>query len=89
MSVFAPETYDADDRSSLISSSSSGPGDVAIESVSTKSTDRRSHISGVTGLALLPKLEFWQLWTMLGALTGVGLMTIKWVQILSRFDLDG
>ncbi|KAF1949510.1 MFS general substrate transporter [Byssothecium circinans] len=31
----------------------------------------------VTGLALLYKIEFWQLWVLMGLLTGVGLMTIN------------
>ena len=33
----------------------------------------------ITGLALLSKSEFWQLWVLMGLLTGVGLMTIKYV----------
>lgn len=31
----------------------------------------------IRGLALLPKLEFWQTFALLGILTGIGLMTIK------------
>ncbi|KAL5374122.1 hypothetical protein DPSP01_012183 [Paraphaeosphaeria sporulosa] len=31
----------------------------------------------VTGLALLYKFEFWQIWVIMGLLTGVGLMTIN------------
>ncbi|QRD05999.1 hypothetical protein JI435_134180 [Parastagonospora nodorum SN15] len=33
--------------------------------------------NNVTGLALLYKPDFWQLWVLLGLLTGVGLMTIN------------
>ena len=38
----------------------------------------------ITGLALLNKPEFWQLWVLMGLLSGVGLMTIKYVY--SRFS---
>lgn len=31
----------------------------------------------IRGMALLPKVEFWRLFILLGALAGVGLMTIK------------
>ena len=31
----------------------------------------------IRGLALLPRLDFWQLFVLLGILTGIGLMTIK------------
>jgi hypothetical protein len=37
----------------------------------------RSHCLDITGLALLYKTQFWQLWILMGLLTGVGLMTIK------------
>ncbi|KAK5146925.1 hypothetical protein LTR04_000950, partial [Oleoguttula sp. CCFEE 6159] len=67
---------DADERSSLVSKSSSGPGDLSgPEEVANQ--DRRSHKPDITGIALLPKPEFWQLFVMLGLLTGVGLMTIN------------
>ena len=35
------------------------------------------HRLDIRGLAMLPRPEFWQLFTLLGLLTGVGLMTIK------------
>jgi hypothetical protein len=40
-------------------------------------TTQRSQWLDVTGLALLYKIEFWQLWVLMGLLTGVGLMTVK------------
>ncbi|KAI9671685.1 MAG: hypothetical protein M1831_003213 [Alyxoria varia] len=36
-----------------------------------------SHAVEITGIKILPKLEFWQLFGMLGLLAGVGLMTIN------------
>ncbi|KAK5012363.1 hypothetical protein LTR60_004420, partial [Cryomyces antarcticus] len=59
---------DADERSSLVSKSSSGPGDLSgPEEVANQ--DRRSHKPDIIGIALLPKPEFWQLFVMLGLLT--------------------
>jgi len=77
----APEVpkLDTDETSSLISkSSSSGPGDVPFHDHSIKSDEHHdsTHLD-IRGLSLLPKTEFWQLWTLMGLLTGVGLMTIK------------
>lgn len=64
---------DADETSSLMS----GPGDI-VPNVNTKNDlTVHSHKADIRGLAMLPKLEFWQLWMLLGILTGVGLMTIK------------
>jgi hypothetical protein len=65
---------DTDESSSLMS----GPGDVVDATEDAKST-HHSHYLDVTGLALLRHIEFWQLWVLLGLLTGVGLMTIKLV----------
>jgi hypothetical protein len=62
------------EESSLLS----GPGDIIDDdddAASKKSA--HSHRIDVTGLALLYKPEFWQLWVLMGLLTGVGLMTIK------------
>ena len=76
-----PETPDpgTEETSSLLSKSSgSGPGDVPYEDGSAKNTSEYdSHHVDVRGLALLSKLRFYQLWLLLGILTGVGLMTIK------------
>ena len=64
---------DTDETSSLMSKLSlENPGDGA-ELV----TAPDSHRLDVRGLALLPRVEFWQLFAMLGLLTGIGLMTIK------------
>jgi hypothetical protein len=64
---------DSDETSSLLS----GPGDVLPEDDAVSTKTNRSHCLDVTGLALLYKIEFWQLWILMGLLTGVGLMTIK------------
>ncbi|KAJ9666862.1 hypothetical protein H2201_002996 [Coniosporium apollinis] len=64
---------DPDESSSLMS----GPGDVSPEENAGNQETRHSQKPGVTGLALLPRVEFWQLFLMLGLLTGVGLMTIN------------
>jgi hypothetical protein len=74
---------DSDETSSLLSV----PGDIVDpddDAASLKS--HRSHCLDVTGLSLLYKIEFWQLWIIMGLLTGVGLMTIKWVSpsLISR-----
>lgn len=37
----------------------------------------------VRGLALLPQIEFWQLFLIMGLLSGIGLMTIKYVPFCS------
>ena len=64
---------DTDENSSLMS----GPGDISGGDDARIGGTHHSHRPDITGLALLPKIEFWQLWTLLGVLTGVGLMTIK------------
>jgi hypothetical protein len=65
---------DSDENSSLLS----GPGDIVEPEEDARSqTTQRSHWLDVTGLALLYRIEFWQLWILMGLLTGVGLMTIK------------
>lgn len=66
-------SVDADENSSLMS----GPGDISAEDDARIHGTHHSHRPDVTGLALLLKIEFWQLWTLLGVLTGVGLMTIN------------
>ncbi|KAH8894053.1 MFS general substrate transporter [Thozetella sp. PMI_491] len=71
------EDEDRDDHtetSSLMSKSSSLPGDVLVQS----SVDMdRSHRVDIRGLQLLKSLEFWQLFTIMGILAGIGLMTIN------------
>ena len=68
-----------DETSSLMSkSSNSGPGDDAYEDNRTEpSAHHNSHHLDIRGFALLKHTEFYQLWLLLGILTGVGLMTIK------------
>jgi hypothetical protein len=58
-------------------SSSSGPGDVSIES----SVKDHAHRVDIRGLKMLPLVEFWQLFALMGILTGIGLMTIKYVSL--------
>jgi MFS family permease len=65
---------ETDETSSLMSkSSSSGPGDVIEES----NIKDHSHRVDIRGIKMLPMLEFWQLFALMGILTGIGLMTIK------------
>ena len=68
-----------DERSSLMSkSSSSTPGDLAQKDQGHESaTHHDSHHVDIRGFRLLRQVEFYQLWLLLGLLTGVGLMTIK------------
>ncbi|KAL8728816.1 MAG: hypothetical protein Q9181_005210 [Wetmoreana brouardii] len=70
---------EADETSSLMSkSSSSNVGDEQYHEEETKATaDHDSHHVDIRGFALLKQVEFYQLWLLLGILTGVGLMTIK------------
>jgi hypothetical protein len=57
-----------------MSKSSSLPGDVLVQS----SVDLdRSHRIDIRGWRLLSSIEFWQLFTIMGILAGIGLMTIK------------
>jgi hypothetical protein len=65
---------DSDETSSLMSKSSSLSGDVFVQS----SVDMdRSHRVDIRGWRLLKSLEFWQLFSIMGILAGIGLMTIK------------
>lgn len=53
------------------------------------SKDRKGSLSDaidIRGLAMLPHIRFWQLFLLLGLLTGVGLMTVKYVRPI--VDLD-
>ena len=70
---------DIDETSSLMSkSSSSNPGDIPYsESHDKVNATHHSHNLDIRGLALLPTIEFWQLFSLLGLLAGIGLMTIK------------
>ncbi|KAH9871075.1 hypothetical protein J1614_006649 [Plenodomus biglobosus] len=55
------------------------PGDIIDDTSNDDATSKKSTHSctDVTGLALLQKPEFWQLWVLMGLLSGVGLMTIN------------
>ncbi|KAI0429422.1 MFS general substrate transporter [Xylaria sp. FL1042] len=68
---------EADERCSLLSQStatSSLPGEVLVQS----SVDMgRSHCVDIRGWDLLKSLEFWQLFTIIAILSGIGLMTIN------------
>ena len=71
----APEAVSAetDETSSLMSKLSSSPGDVSVEN----SVKDHAHRVDIRGLKMLPLVEFWQLFALMGILTGIGLMTIK------------
>jgi len=72
----ATEEADMEETSSLMSSShSSLPGDVLVQS----SVDLdRSHRVDIRGWRLLRNVEFWQFFSIMGILAGIGLMTIKY-----------
>ncbi|KAI1763770.1 MFS general substrate transporter [Hypoxylon sp. FL1150] len=66
----------ADETSSLLSQSTSSslPGEVLVQS----SVDMdRSHRVDIRGVNLLKNFEFWQLFLIMGILSGIGLMTIN------------
>ncbi|KAF1935785.1 MFS general substrate transporter [Clathrospora elynae] len=62
------------ETSSLLSS---GPGDIIGDDDDAASKKSTHSCIDITGLALLNKPDFWQLWVLMGLLTGVGLMTIN------------
>jgi hypothetical protein len=65
-----------DETSSLMSSSTEEEG----QEIIAGSIDMdRSHRVDIRGLKLLRDIEFWQLFTIMAILAGVGLMTIKYV----------
>jgi len=67
----------------LVSRASTAEGFGADEEWAKHSTQEEKHVE-LTGTALLKEFKFWQLFLMLGLLSGVGLMTIKYVSILPR-----
>lgn len=75
--IMEPEnglTSETDETSSLMSkTSSSVPGDLPEENISK---DHAHHVD-IRGWRMLPYLEFWQLFSLMGILAGIGLMTIK------------
>ncbi|KAI9843650.1 MAG: hypothetical protein M1838_002525 [Thelocarpon superellum] len=75
LDLHEPSDHEGDETSSLVSrSSSSGPGDVYVKS---SITDKRLRHVDVRGFQLIRVLEFWQLFSNLALLSGIGLMTIN------------
>ena len=72
----SPESSEEHESSSLLSSTS-GPGDVTPQRTRKADANHDIRHVDIRGFALLPHAEFWQLFLMLGLLTGIGLMTIK------------
>jgi hypothetical protein len=75
-----PLPADEDDLSGPSTETSSllsAPGDIVNDDDAASKKSSHSHCVDITGLALLSKPDFWQLWVLMGLLTGVGLMTIK------------
>lgn len=59
------------------------PGDIVVQS----SVDLdRSHRIDIRGWQLLRMIDFWQLFCVMGILTGIGLMTIKYVLLIPRLS---
>lgn len=81
----APEVpnTDTDETASLVSRSSS----ITELFQDGKNVNHHSHHLDLRGLAMLPTIEFWQLFALLGILTGIGLMTIKYVNFYALIFL--
>ncbi|KAI9672514.1 MAG: hypothetical protein M1817_003280 [Caeruleum heppii] len=78
--VLKPVTSETEETASLMSkSSSSGPGDVEIFNDRSKRELEHGHARrlDIRGFSMLPRAEFWELFSLLGLLSGVGLMTIN------------
>ena len=69
---------DADETSSLISSTQE-PDERVEGDIKADHEARDAHHVDIRGLKMIPRIEFWQLFILLGLLTGIGLMTIKYV----------
>lgn len=72
-STLIAETDDSDETSSFISRTSSVAGEVYVQNVDMD----RSHRVDIRGWQILRSFEFWQLFSIMGILAGIGLMTIK------------
>ncbi|KAF4465596.1 mch1 monocarboxylate permease not transporting monocarboxylate [Fusarium albosuccineum] len=70
-----PEDLEAGETSPLTSRPSSRAGDTLLGTYDINND--RSHRVDIRGLALMRSLSFWQLFTIMGILAGVGLMTIN------------
>ena len=78
--VAAPEIpNDGTDETSSLMSDASTSASYGYEEDNDKADPPRHnpHTLDIGGLVLLRKVEFWQLFSMLGLLTGIGLMTVK------------
>lgn len=75
---------ETDETSSLMSRDSSVPGDLEIENVNDEEINVKDHAHRVDirGLQMLYMMEFWQMFILMGILTGIGLMTIKYSPFL-------
>ncbi|EEP81649.1 conserved hypothetical protein [Uncinocarpus reesii 1704] len=72
-----PNTDAADETASLITRSSATSDDsFHDEDVKSRANTDSLH-ADLRGFAMLPTMEFWQLFSLLGLLTGIGLMTIN------------
>jgi hypothetical protein len=83
----APEEEQDGPSTEASSLLSSGPGDIIDDDDDDDATSKKTTHSctDITGVALLYQPDFWQLWILLGLLSGVGLMTIKYVHRLSFY----
>lgn len=78
------QNAETEETSSLVSKLASHPeNELDEEEVLTSGPEFDTPHPDVRGLALLPKVEFWQLFLIMGLLSGIGLMTIKYVPPLS------
>jgi hypothetical protein len=67
---------EADEASSMSGSSLSEGGNVIVEE---NSVDKHHAHLDIRGFGLIRRVDFWFLFSLMGILTGIGLMTIKWV----------
>lgn len=71
---------DLDETSSLVSSkhqSRTSQDSVGLEDEALSDFNDDAPHPDIKGLAMLPKIEFWQLFLTMALLSGIGLMTIK------------
>ena len=68
----------ADETSSLMSKSSIlESGNIQENGLKTDAPAHDAPHIDIRGLKMIPTIEFWQLFSLLGLLTGIGLMSIK------------
>ena len=70
------ENPQADETSSLVSRASSSNAD-DVEEPEESIVKDHAHRVDIRGIRMLPHMEFWQQFSLMGILTGIGLMTIK------------